>query len=187
MTLQSVSIHEVQACEKEFKQHIPDYAKDIRLNWGSVLSAEGAADLSQEQLWGVALASAFATKNHTVTQEVKRLALEQGLESLIVPAQAAAAIMAMNNVYYRSIHLLQDDELKKMPAKLRMNIMANPGIAKLDFEVMCLGVSAINGCGMCLEAHAHEVKKAGLSTLGIQSVLRLASVIHAAAFAISIS
>ena len=38
-----------------------------------------------------------------------------------------------------------------MPARLRMNVMANPGVEKVDFELWSLAVSAINGCGMCIE------------------------------------
>ena len=70
-----------------------------------------------------------------------------------------------------------------MPAKLRMNVIANPGIAKVDFELFSLAVSAINGCGMCMDAHAAELQKAGLSKIAIQSTVRIAAVINAASFA----
>jgi alkyl hydroperoxide reductase subunit D len=62
-----------------------------------------------------------------------------------------------------------------------MNVIGNPGIAKVDFELYCLAVSAINGCGMCMEAHVHEVEKAGTSKLGVQSAIRIASVINSLA------
>jgi len=90
----------------------------------------------------------------------------------------------MNNVYYRFIHLAADDEVKKMPANLRMQVIANPGVPKLDFEIMSLAVSAINGCGMCMESHMHEVVKGGLSKQGGQSAIRIAAVINATAQAI---
>jgi alkyl hydroperoxide reductase subunit D len=102
----------------------------------------------------------------------------------IAASKSAASIMAMNNVYYRFIHLAADDEIKKMPANLRMQIIANPGVPKVDFELMCLAVSAINGCGMCMEAHVHEVVKGGLSKQGAQSAVRIAAVISAAAQAV---
>ena len=93
--------------------------------------------------------------------------------------------MAMNNIYYRFIHLAADDEIKKMPANLRMQIMANPGVPKLDFELFSLAVSAINGCGMCMESHLHEVVKGGLSKQGAQSAIRIAAVINATAQALA--
>ena len=61
--------------------------------------------------------------------------------------------MAMNNIYYRFVHLVHAADYKTMPAKLRMNAMAKPGVDKVDFELWSLAVSAVNGCGMCLEAH----------------------------------
>ena len=95
-------------------------------------------------------------------------------------------IMAMNNIYYRFIHLASDKSYTSMPAKLRMNVIANPGIDKSNFELNCLAVSAINGCGMCMDAHAHELNKAGISKLAIQSTVRIAAVVNAVAQAMEI-
>jgi alkyl hydroperoxide reductase subunit D len=89
--------------------------------------------------------------------------------------------MAMNNIYYRFTHLVSDKDIAKLPAKLRMNVIGSPGIAKADFELMSLAVSAINGCGMCMDAHVHELAKVGVSKNGIQSTVRIAAVINAAA------
>ena len=102
--------------------------------------------------------------------------------------KAAVTIMGMNNIYYRYLHLLEgQDELKKLPAKLRMTIIGKPGIEKVNFELYSLAVSAITGCGMCINAHVHEVKKGGIEELGIQSAIRIASVTHATGQALFIS
>ena len=95
-------------------------------------------------------------------------------------AKAAAAIMGMNNVYYRSLHLLTNGEYRTMPARLRMNVIANPGVDKLDFELWCTAVSAVNGCGMCLDSHEAELKKHGVPAAQIQTALRIAAVVNAA-------
>jgi alkyl hydroperoxide reductase subunit D len=76
------------------------------------------------------------------------------------------------------VHLSGGD-YKKMPARLRMNVMANPGVDKADFELWSLAVSAVNGCGMCIESHEHELRKAGLTTEQIQAAVRIAAVVHA--------
>lgn len=167
------------------KAQLGDYAKDIRLNLGTVLSTDGAPDLTQEQIYGVALASAYSTKHPAVIAAVAEEAAsldDAGKQA----AKAAATIMAMNNVYYRFNHLVSDKEYSKMPAKLRMNVIGSPGVAKVDFELMSLAVSAINGCGMCMDAHVHEVTKAGVSKTGVQSAIRIASVVNAAAQALEI-
>jgi alkyl hydroperoxide reductase subunit D len=68
-----------------------------------------------------------------------------------------------------------------MPARLRMNVMANPGIDKLDFELYSLAVSAVNGCGLCIESHEKLLRKHEVSREAIQSAVRIAAVVHAVA------
>ena len=88
--------------------------------------------------------------------------------------------MGMNNVYYRSLHLLSNPEYRTLRAGLRMNILANPGVEKVDFELWSTAVSAINGCGMCLDSHEAELKKHGVPAVQIQAALRIAAVVNAA-------
>jgi alkyl hydroperoxide reductase subunit D len=171
---------------EKIRARLGDYAKDIALNLDSVLTEGGAPELTAPQIAGVALASAYATKNRDVIVAMEEETVPQLDDAGRRAAKAAAAIMAMNNVYYRFTHYVKDEELRKLPAKLRMNVIANPGIAKTDFELMSLAVSAINGCGMCMEAHAHELAKAGLGKAGIQSAVRIAAVINALAQAVSL-
>lgn len=169
----------------QLREKLPDYAKDIRLNLGTVLTVEGAPDLNANQIFGVALSTAYATKNRDVIDALLNEAKERLSEAEITATKSAATIMGMNNIYYRFLHLSGDPDFKQLPAKLRMNVIGNPGIPKTDFELYCLAVSAVNGCGMCIEAHTHEVVKGGISKLGVQSAVRIASVVHAAAAALS--
>lgn len=157
---------------------IPDYAKDIRLNLSSLSQDE---TLSTQRLWGTFVASAYATGNAQVLKAVLDDAQGHLSGAGLEAAKAAAAIMAMNNVYYRFVHLASNKEYQTMPAKLRMNIIANPGIEKADFELYSLAVSAINGCGMCIDAHEQQLIKEGVSKAEIQAAVRVASVVAAAA------
>jgi alkyl hydroperoxide reductase subunit D len=96
-------------------------------------------------------------------------------------AKAAAAVMAMNNIYYRFTHLASATDYRTMPARLRMNVIGKPGVEKADFELWSLAVSAINGCGTCIDAHERELRAAGLSAEMIQAAVRIAAVVHAVA------
>lgn len=168
------------------RARLGDYAKDITLNLGSVMTEEGAADLTTVQIAGIALASAYATRHADVITAVEAETTATLDDATRKAAKAAATIMAMNNVYYRFLHYVSDAEIKKLPARLRMNVIANPGIAKVDFELMSLAVSAINGCGMCMEAHTHEVIKGGASKTAVQSTVRIAATLNAVAQALVI-
>ena len=169
------------------KNLIPDYAKDLKLNLSSVLTPEGAPGLTQTQILGTALASAIATRNPVLLTEIEAVAAAELDAAQINAARAAASIMGMNNVYYRFTHLVGNDEYAKLPAKLRMNVIGNPGVDKTDFELYSLAVSAINGCGMCVASHERVVRKAGLGAEAVQSAVRIAAVMHGIAVALESS
>ena len=163
------------------KESIPDYARDLKLNLGSVLSAQGSPGLTEKQIWSVALATAIAARNVEFARSIETLAHDKLDGAHLNAARAAAAIMGMNNVYYRFLHLVDDREYQTLPARLRMNVIGNPGIAQDDFELLSLAVSAVNGCGLCITAHERKLREHGASREAIQSAVRIASTIHAVA------
>ena len=157
---------------------LPEYARDIRLNLGS-LATEPV--LTEQQRAGAFVAAALASRNALVIEALvgefgPRLSPE-ALEA----AKTSAAIMAMTNVYYRFTHLVANDEYSKLPAKLRMNALAKPGVDRVDFELWSIAVSAVNGCGMCLDSHEKIVRQHGATAETVQAVVRIASTVHAAA------
>jgi alkyl hydroperoxide reductase subunit D len=163
------------------KDRIPDYARDLRLNISSVLTPQGAPGLDESQMWMVALASAIASRNAELARGIEAEANARLTPVEIEAARSAAAIMGMNNVYYRFLHLVEDAEYAKLPARLRMNVIGSPGIAKADFELVSLAVSAVNGCGRCVTAHERVLRQHDVSREAVQSAVRIASVIHAVA------
>lgn len=156
---------------------IPAYAKDISLNLSSLASE---TVLNDQQKWGCFLASAHAVGVAPVVRAVEAQAANVLTPEAMNAAKAAAAIMGMNNIYYRSLHLMKNPEYTTLPARLRMNVLANPGVTKMDFELWSTAVSAINGCGACMDAHEGELRKHGVANTQVQAALRIASVVHAA-------
>ena len=157
---------------------LPDYAKDLKLNLSSLLND---SVLSEQQRWGTLLATALASRNARLGASVSADATQHLSPAAATAAKAAASIMAMNNIYYRFTHLASDPDYATMPARLRMNVIANPGVDRADFELWSLAVSAINGCGRCIDAHDQVLRKAGVSRDAIQQAVRIAAVIHAVA------
>jgi len=152
-----------------------------------VLSEEGAPGLNEEQIFGTALACIYATKHEDLIKAALDDASNKLDDAHINAAKAAATIMGMNNIYYRFVHLSEDKEFLTMPANLRMNVINQSAIEKADFELYCLAVSAINGCGMCITAHTRELLAAGFTKQAIQSAIRIAAVINATAQALVIN
>jgi alkyl hydroperoxide reductase subunit D len=165
----------------QIRDALPDYARDLKLNLGSVLTAQGAPGLNEKQIWSIALASAIAARNLAFTRDIEAQARTHLADVEVEGAKAAAAIMGMNNIYYRFLHLVEDGEYQSMPARLRMNVIANHGIDKLDFELISLAVSAVNGCGLCVTSHEKKLRAHEVSREAIQSAVRIAATIHAVA------
>lgn len=160
------------------KAGLPDYAKDLKLNLSSLLTESA---LTEQQRAGTFVASALAARNPALIAAILSDMTPVLSPDALAAAKAAAAVMAMNNIYYRFTHLASAPEYRTMPARLRMNVIGKPGVEKVDFELWSLAVSAINGCGMCIDAHEHELRKAGVSAEAIQAAVRIASVMHAVA------
>ena len=142
------------------KSKLPDYAKDLKLNLGSLANE---TILTDQQKFGCMLASAHAVGEPHTLRALEGEARDKLSPEALKAAKAASAIMGMNNVYYRTTHLFSNETYKTVPAKLRMNVIGAPGIEKADFELYALVVSAVNGCGMCLDAHESELRKHGFT------------------------
>src|SRR5246127_111550 len=166
---------------ENIRDALPGYARDLQLNLGTVLTPAGAPGLSERQIWAVALASAAASRNAAFTRDIQSLAARHLDAAHVSAAHAAAAIMGMNNVYYRFLHLVDDPEYAKLPARLRMNVIGSPGIARVDFELLSLAVSAINGCGSCVASHERQLRKHEITRETVQSTVRIAATVHAVA------
>jgi alkyl hydroperoxide reductase subunit D len=166
-----------------FRENLKEYAKDIRLNLSTLLTPEGASGLTDRQIRIVALACSYAARSRPLAEAILADSTTILTDSDVAAAKGAATIMAMNNVYYRTQHLAENAELKKLPARLRMNLIGKPGIERVEFELACLAVSAIAGCGACVNSHVGEVMKAALGIEAVQSAIRLGATVQAAALA----
>lgn len=163
------------------KERLPGFAKDAKLNLSSLAADE---TLSSQTKYGLLVAAAIATRNPDVIGAIEAEAAEKIAPPALEAAKAAAVVMAMNNVYYRFLHLASNKDYGAMPARLRMNVIANPGVDKTDFELWSLAVSAINGCGACIDAHEKTLLEAGVSPQAIHTAVRFAAIIQSAAAAL---
>jgi lipoyl-dependent peroxiredoxin subunit D len=157
---------------------VPDYAKDLRINLPGVLAQQ---ELTPQQTWGTALACAIGARNPKVIAAIEASAASQLSPEAQLGARTAAAMMGMNNIYYRFQHLVGKERYRELPARLRMQTLRTHGADPVDFELWCLAVSAINGCGACVASHEQQVVSKGLTEEQVVAAVRIASVIHAIA------
>jgi len=160
---------------------MPEAARDVKLNLQAVLQA---GSLSPAQRWGVAVASAMAARHPALRDALVADARAEVGEEVVEDARAAAVLMAMNNVYYRFRHMVGKPSYAEKPARLRMNRLVKPLTSRVDFELVCLAVSAINGCQACVQAHERVVVEGGLSEEQVNDAVRIAATVSAAAVAL---
>lgn len=160
------------------KAAVPDYARDLRLNLDT-LATEPA--LTERQRAGTFIAAACATRQPFLREMVVAVFGPALSEPELNAAKTAAALMGMNNIYYRFTHLVSAKEYQSMPARLRMNAIAKPGAEKADFELWSTAVSAINGCGMCMDSHERILRGHGIGPEAVQAAVRIAAVVNAIA------
>ena len=163
---------------REFSEALPDYAKDIRLNLNSL---SGDQILNDQRKYGLLLSTAHGSGYKPLVDAAEAECAPKLSPEAATAARSAAAIMAMNNVYYRFVHLASNKEYGQMPAKLRMNVIGSPGIEKDDFELFSLAVSAMNGCGMCIDSHEKVLRQHNVATDVIQTAARVGAIMKAAA------
>ena len=156
----------------------PDYARDIKVNLQNVLKQ---AELTPQQTWGTAIASAFSARNAQLLGAVVTEAAKHVSPEAIHAAKAAGAVMGMNNIYYRFQHLSGNEKYAQIPTRLRMQVIRTHGTDPVDFELWCTASSAVNGCGMCIVAHEKVLREKGVTEETIAAAVRIASVIQAAA------
>lgn len=166
----------------QLREQLPDAARDIKINLGNVLAP---AALNAAQTWGVAISTAYAARNEKLTRALLADARALGIEEAVLEdGKAAAIVMGMNNVYYRFRHLIGKEDYSQKPARLRMMRLSQVATNKVDFELFCLAVSAVNNCESCLRSHEAVVIEGGLTTDQVHDAVRIGAVIHAAAVAL---
>jgi len=161
---------------EKFLESIPEHAKDLKLNLGTVLRQP---ELTEQQAWGTAVSTAVASRNPRLVEVVLAEAAGHLNEQAIHAARAAAAVMGMNNIFYRFRHLSTNPKYGDMPARLRMQAIRTHGSDPVDFELWCLAVSAINGCGVCVDSHEHVLREKGINEETILAAVRIAAVMYA--------
>lgn len=156
----------------QLKETIPDYAKDARLNLDAVIKR---SSLPVEEAEAVALAAAFATGNTKFWTWVHSV-IENRVEA--DAAVTAGSIMAQNNVWYPYVEMANDEQLKGLPAQLRMNAIASHGgTTRARFEAYSLAASIVGKCHFCVKAHYDTLKKEGYTVEQLRDIGRIAAVI----------
>lgn len=156
---------------------LPDYAGDLGVNLALLVDDPA---LDRETRWACFIAAACAAGEPQTLRAIDAAATAAGVSAGGRRAgRAAAAMMAMTNVYFRALHLMEPAEYRALPSRLRMNAPGHSRAEGIGYALACLAVSAINGCGACLDSHETKLRRQGVEPVQVQTALRIASVVWA--------
>ena len=160
------------------KEGLPDYAKDTRLNLDAVIKRSTLDPLETQC---IALAAIFATGNSRLwTWLATEIGNDESANQEKNAAITAASLMAMTNIWYPYVEMANDDQLKGLPAQLRMNAIASHGgTTKARFEAYSLAASIVGKCHFCVKSHYETLKKEGYTVEQLRDIGRIASVMTA--------
>ncbi len=160
---------------EDLRQSLSDATKDMRINLSNVLTGDG---LDAPQRWTIAICAALFLRSSEVAVALVAEAKDHVTEDHIEDAKAAASIMAMNTVYYRTKHMLANAEYDSMRASLRMNRLGRPATTKRQFELCAMTCAALAGCQACVQSHEASLAKEGLSKSQIHESIRIGAVVN---------
>lgn len=147
------------------------YLKDLKINISNALKYESLSDKESALL---ALSVAINEKSEGLENSLKEKALQAGAsEDEILETYACVSLLNVNNVFYRFRHFTKKEFYQTTPAGIKMTIMGNPQMGKEFFELMSLGISALNGCELCVNAHEESLIKMGTTQQRIYDTIRL--------------
>jgi alkyl hydroperoxide reductase subunit D len=155
---------------------LPDYAFDQRQNLDALVAER---TLTDQQKWGCFLACAYAAGSPSLIQAIESETADVIAPSVRKAAKAAAAIMAMNAIYYGAINLLQNHDYRSAPVNLSMTALSQPDVDRVDFELWAFAASALHANAANLNALEIELHKRGASVERVQAALRIAAVVNA--------
>jgi lipoyl-dependent peroxiredoxin subunit D len=163
---------------KMFADALPDYAEELKRNVDALLADPVLDDTRRI---GLILACAHGTGHRPLVVAAEAEAVGRLEPALARAARIAAARMAMTNVYYRFVHLVSAPDYAQLPSRLHIDRRVDPAVSKVNVELFGLAVSAMNGCGLCIDAHEAALRRHGVAPGIVQAAARCAAILKAVA------
>mgnify|MGYP001238141314 CR=1 FL=1 len=169
---------------KDLKNAIPEFAKDIKLNFSSLIMN---SDYDEELVYGCAYASTLTIGNDEIIKVFHNECEKRFGLKFIESIKSTVIIMTLNNQWYKYRDSMPTAEMKIASQKMRVNIMATgAGLDKTLFESISLCISAINGCSFCVKAHSNLLLDNKMNKEYVLNIGRISSVISAISKALSL-
>ncbi len=135
-----------------------------------------AGKLSREDKLLVAVGIAAAAGSAESTRYLGAACREAGLEPAeILAAISVATVCTVFNGYYKFRHSVPEGEFDAFKAPFNANTFVNSGLSTARMELICIAVSSMNGCSMCVVGHVEKAKSVNVTPEQIDEAVRAAA------------
>lgn len=165
---------------KSILKRIPDYAQDIQNNLNDLFSKE-VSGLTVSQVYGIALTVCYSIRHEQLLNNFRNEAKIYLEDSHFEATKTAAVVMTLNTTYHTFTQMLSDDEIRNMPMDLHIAMESSKVIDEVDYGMYLLGAATFRRCRYCINLHANELVKKGISKIAIRNIGRIVAVLAATA------
>lgn len=165
--------------EARMMGQVPAFADDMFDNHHDVLK-EGLGHLDLKQREAIALAVSSANQCVNCVKSHRRKCLDVGYsEEQVVEILGITSLCAMYNTVWTFRHLVDDEQYMKMATPLKADAMSESSLGPLLVELICVAVSTIRECKLCVKAHTKKAIKADATPEMINETIMVAAVMTA--------
>lgn len=145
-----------------------------------------AGKLEQGPKFLVAVAVASAAGSAEGTRFLGAAARKAGLSAeQVLDAVSAATVCAVFNGYYKFRDLAVEGEFDSFRAPFNANTFMKSALSPVEVELICIAVSAFNGCKMCVQGHNAKARQLGVTDEQIDEAIKAGAIAGAFANAVS--
>ena len=155
---------------------------DLYMNLNRQLS-DGTVEEKTKLLVAVGVASTLGSAG--AVELLAQAAQKKGREKQgVLDAVSVASVCSIFNGYYRFRHQVPEDlkeTFETFRAPFNANTFMKSSLQTFEVEAICIAVSSVNNCEICVNGHIHKGKSAGMTDEQIDELIKVAAVAGAVA------
>ncbi len=171
----------------DLKSQIKPYAYDVKHNIVKLFIEHDLPGLNKEEVCGISLATAYAIKSKELTAYIEMYVEDQLSPNQINDIKTIVTIQTMKNMYNRAVYMSDNEELRLKDPRLDKGIYTELSIVPIDLHYYSLASAYAFGSEKCIQQEISKALELNGNMDAVHSIVRIVSVLNAAAAALRIS
>lgn len=168
---------------------IKPYADDIKQSLRILFVEYDLPGLVKEEAWSIGLVAAYTLRNKQLMEYFESYVLDN-MENCVEVGhidtiKSLVTVMTVKNTYNKAIFKACDEELGSRNFKISEKIMFHHrDVDQRHFHLYALGCAAVSASQICMQEEIQQLRKLGVDTDAIHTVITIAAVLKGASQAL---